>query len=382
MAINSITIAAKPPPRLHFIDNWSSAVIILVVLHHLACTYGPGCWYYREPPVNDLAAHLVLTLFVLINQSWFMGALFLISGYFTPTSFKNKGLWVFLKDRTLRLGIPLVVCMFVLIPIAALIGINQTPASITGIPGPLTCQHYRKLIGLGPMWFIAMLLIFDFGYAAWRTANRNRASQPAVNPAEPGYLAIGAFVLLLALASYLVRIVTPIGKIVLDFPTLAYISQYLSFFVLGIIASQRNWFRTIPDKTGRVGIIMALAATAILFPIATGSGTSRNFIGNGHWQSAVYALWDSAFSVGMCLGLITLFRRFLDRPARLSSFMSQHRFTVYIIQTPILVVLAVSLKGIELENLLKFVLAASIGVPLCFALAYFVRKIPLASRIL
>jgi membrane-bound acyltransferase YfiQ involved in biofilm formation len=235
-----------------------------------------------------------------------------------------------------------------------------------------------------------MLLIFDFGYAAWRAATRNRASQLATNSAPPGYLAIGIFVLVLALASYLVRIVVPLGKTVLDvFPTLAYLPQYLSFFVLGIIASRRNWFRTIPNKTGRVGLIMALAVTVLLFPIAIWGLPPRlttdivwNFLGNGHWQSAVYTLWDSTVSVGMCLGLIALFRRFLDRPGRLGRFMSQQSFTVYIIHVPVIVLLAVSLKGIELEPLLKFGLAAAIGVPLCFAVAYIVRKIPLVSRIL
>jgi len=382
--------ARKPSSRLHFIDNWRSALIILVVLHHLALVYGAGApFYYVEPPWTDPLAYLVFLAFVLINQSFFMGALFLMSGYFTPGSFERKGPGSFLKDRLLRLGIPLVVFIFVLSPIAS-IGYYQMPASLTGITSPLTWQKYPKLIGAGPLWFVAMLLIFDFGYAAWRAATRNRASQLAINSAPPGYLAIGIFVLVLALASYLVRIVVPLGKFVLDvFPTLAYLPQYLSFFVLGIIASRSNWFRTIPNKTGRVGLIMALAVTVLLFPIAIWGLPPRlttdivwNFLGNGHWQSAVYTLWDSTVSVGMCLGLIALFRRFLDRPGRLGRFLSQQSFTVYIIHVPVIVLLAVSLKGIELEPLLKFVLAAAIGVPLCFAVACIVRKIPLVSRIL
>jgi len=383
MAIKSTTITKKPTSRLLFVDNWRSALIILVVLHHLACTYGVGPWYYKEPMVNDLPAFLVLFPFVLINQSWFMGALFLISGYFTQGSFDRKGPRFFLKDRLLHLGIPLVVFIFVLHPIAS-IGFY----SITGITSPFTWQNYPELIGLGPLWFVAMLLIFGFGYAAWRAATRIRASQLAINSPPPCYIAIGTFILVLALASYLVRITVPVGKFVLGFPTLGYLPQYLSFFVLGIIASRSNWFRTIPNKTGRVGLIVTLAVTVVLFPIALSglpprlSGITGNFLGNGHWQSAVYALWDSTVSVGTCLGLITLFRRFLDRPGRLGSFMSQQSFTVYIIHAPVIVFLAVSLKGIELEHLLKFGLVAAIGVPLCFAVAYIVRKIPLASRIL
>ena len=389
IANGQLHAARKPSSRLHFIDNWRSALIILVVLHHLALVYGAGApFYYFEPPWTDPLAYQVFLAFILINQSFFMGALFLMSGYFTPRSFERKGPGSFLKDRLLRLGIPLVVFIFVLSPIAS-IGYYQMPASLTGITSPLTWHAYPKLIGAGPLWFVAMLLIFDFGYAGWRVATRNRASQPAINSALPGYLAIGIFVLILALASYLVRIVIPLGKTVLDFfPTLAYLPQYLSFFVLGIIASRRNWFRTIPNKTGRVGLIMALGVTVLLFPIALSGLPLRltdivyNFLGNGHWQSAVYTLWDSIFAVGICLGLITIFRRFLDRPGRLGSFMSQQSFTVYIMHVPVIVFLAVALKGIEIQPLLKFGLAAAIGVPLCFAVAYIVRKIPLVSRIL
>jgi hypothetical protein len=258
-----------------------------------------------------------------------MSALFMISGYFTPGSFTRKSLGVFLKDRTLRLGIPLIVSTFVLIPIAHIIGVNQMPASLSGITSPITWQNYPELIGIGPMWFVLMLLIFDFGYAAWRAANRNRISQRQTNSATLGYAAIGIFILVLTLATYLVRVVVPIGTIVFDLSNFGYLPQYFSFFALGIIASRSNWFQTIPNKTGRVAFILTLSATVLLFPIATVYGTSRNFIGNGHWHSVVYALWESAVAVGMCLTLITLFRHFLDRPGRLVSFMSQHRYTVY-----------------------------------------------------
>ena len=48
------------------------------------------------------------------------------------------------------------------------IGIYQMPAALTGITTPLTWQQYPHLIGVGPLWFVEMLLIFDVGYAAWR----------------------------------------------------------------------------------------------------------------------------------------------------------------------------------------------------------------------
>lgn len=374
--------ATKTASRLFFIDHWRAALIILVVLHHIAVIYGANTpFYYLEP--NDILASIVLTIFQLLNQAWFMGAFFLISGYFTPGSFDRKGSGSFLKDRLLRLGIPLLIFMFVLNPIAS-IGIYQMPASLTHITTPLTWQQYPYFIHVGPLWFVAILLIFDFGYAAWRAATRNRATRPSTATVLPDYRVITAFVLVLALASYLVRIVVPLGKYVLGYPTLSYLPQYLGLFLVGVIAFRGNWFRTLPSSMGKWGFRAALVATLTLFPLALigKSGFSGNFLGNGYWQSAVYALWDSILSVGMCLALITLFRRFFSGESRLGSFLSRHGYTVFIIHCPIIVFLAIAVRGIHLENLLKFGMLAIVGVPLCFAVAYLVRKIPGASRIL
>jgi hypothetical protein len=255
---------------------------------------------------------------------------------------------------------------------------------------------YPELIGLGPTWFVAMLLIFSFGYAAWRMLTRNRTSTSTHSPSAPSYLSIGIFILALGLASYLVRIIVPLGEPVnlfvyfLSFPTIAYLPQYLSFFVLGTIASRRDWFRTTPGSMGVVGFVAALVATVLLFSIAfislltwieKGSQQLPPF-GFGTWQSAVYTLWDSIFAVGMVLASITFFRRFFNGESRFGRFLSQQSYAVYIIHIPIIVYLAVVLRGIDLEYLLKFGLAAVIVVPICFAVAYIIRKIPGVSRIL
>jgi len=361
-----------------------------VVLHHVAVTYGSGApFYYVEPAFNDPLAFLNLLVFTLVNQAWFMGALFLLSGCFTPASYDRKGPVSFLKDRLVRLGLPLLIFYFLLGPLSS-IGFWQMPSSLTGITTPLTWRAYPHLLGLGPLWFVALLLVFDLGYAAWRMLARNRISPSTGRSSLPGYLHLGLFVPALALASYLVRMVIPLGREVLDFPTLAYLPQYLAFFVLGALASRRGWLRTLPGSMGLAGFMAALGAGVLLFPLAFSgrllslelTPALADAFGHGHWRSAVYALWDSTFAVGMCLGLIPLFRRFFNGRSRFGRFLSQHGYAVYLIHPPILVFLAVALKTIELEHLLKFGLAAVIVLPACFAVAYLVRLIRPLSRIL
>jgi peptidoglycan/LPS O-acetylase OafA/YrhL len=375
--------------RLFFVDHLRVALAILVVLHHVAMVYGASApFYYAEPPFTDPLAFRAFLIFALLNQAWFMGAFFLFAGTFSPGSYDRKGAGEFLTSRILRLGIPILLFYFVLSPISS-IGFYLMPRELTGITTPLSFQAYPGLVGLGPLWFVAMLLVFNIGYAAWRMATQRWA--PATREvSRPNILAVGAFILLLAGASYLMRQVVPLGQELLDFPTLAYLPQYLSFFVVGAIAARRDWFRTIPGWMGVVGFVVAILAGVFLFPLAfSGQWFSLeltpaldNAMGNGHWQSAVYALFDSTFAVGLCLGLIPIFRGLLNRESKIGRFLSQHSYAVYVFHIPIVVFLAYALRGIALAPLLKFGLVSLIVVPTCFVVAAVVRKVPFAARVL
>jgi glucan biosynthesis protein C len=400
---DSPATAGQSSSRLFFADNLRTWIIVVVVLHHIALVYGAAAgFYYVEPPYNDALAFAVLFVFVLFNQAYFMGLLFLVSGYFSPGSLERKGPGKFVKDRLIRLGIPLLVFFFVLSPLAFL-GVYAMPSSLTGITTPPSLQSTVTHLSIGPMWFVAMLLIFDVGFALWwmtkkkrSAAQEDQARDPARGPDNksggksrirhgspgepPRYRIVAAFILLLALTSYLVRIIIPLGKSVAGFPTLSYLPQYISFFIIGIVAVRYDWLGTVPKSMGRVGFVLALAATLTLFPLALTGGA--NFVISGSWQSAVYALWDSTVAVGMALGLITLFRSRFNYSGRYSRFLARHSYTVYFIQAPIIVMVTVALKELVLEPLLKFALVSFITVPLCFVLAYLVRKIPYAARVL
>lgn len=380
--------------RLHYLDNLRSFLIVLVVLHHIALIYGAAApFYYVEPPFDEPVAGTVLALFVLVNQSWFMGALFLLAGFFTPDALRRLGPATFLRRRLVRLGIPILAAIFVLEPLARL-GFFLMPASLTGITDPPDWSVYPALMGLGPLWFVALLLVFDAGYALWwRMAARPRTAGPA--PGGPGTLRILAFTVGLAAAGFGLRYLVPLGSEVslvfdvLNFPTLAYLAQYAGLFLVGTVAGHRGWHRHPTVTQGALGIAAALLATVLLFPLAvSGQAFSLTFadppqfVGHGHWQSAVYALWDSIMAVGLCLGAVAVFRRLFGRSGPNSRFVSRHSYTVYIIHSPILVYLAYGLRTVDLPTLAKFTLAALLAIPICLAAATLVQRLPWASRVL
>lgn len=382
-----MAIGPASSSRIFFVDYLRAAIITLVILHHLAVVYSATTVFYYVEPTSDYPTLAVLIIFELLNQAWFMGLFFLISGYFSPVSFDRKGPKQFTKDRLIRLGIPLLIFSALVEPLTVYLGLSHTPAALlakAGITLPLTWENYIQFIGPGPLWFVVMLLIFDLCYAAFRVAcaNRKTGIQQTKSMPLPTYRTIGAFILLMALASWLIRIVVPIATYVAFFPSLGYLPEYMSFFIIGIIASRNDWFRQISSNVAKRVGIMALAATIVLFPIAI-TGGDTHFLGGATWQSAVYSLWDSTFAVGISLALIVFFRHFFDRDGKLRDFLYKQSYTVYIIHVLIIVIItAIVLQRIILYPLLKFALAGVITMPLCWGLAYPVRKIPFANRIL
>jgi peptidoglycan/LPS O-acetylase OafA/YrhL len=83
----------------------------------------------------------------------------------------------------------------------------------------------------------------------------------------------------------------------------------------------------------------------------------------------------------MVLAAITFFRRFFNGDSRFGRFLAQQSYAVYLIHIPIIVYFAIALRGIDIEHVIKFGLAALIVVPTCFAVAYIIRRIPGVSRI-
>jgi hypothetical protein len=365
-----------------------------VILHHTAITYGgSGSFYYTESATDPLAS-LVLTLFTNFNQAWFLGCFFLVSGYFSPASFDRKGPRQFLRDRLIRLGIPLLVFFFVLNPITVYIAFSHLPTSqvvAAGFTLPLTLnwQFFVNSVGNGPLWFVEMLLFFEFGYALWRIARRggNKGQGEKQRP-FPSYRKIATFILVLALSAYLFRIIVPLNAQDLGFPSLFDLPQYLGFFIVGTVAARGDWLRKMPDAMAKRFFEVALVASATLLILAI-IGTEAtslgwgSLVGYGSLSSGFYALWDSIFAVGMSMFAISYFRRHFDHPGRLWSFASKNFYAAFILQAPVIVmVAAVLLSPVHIESLLKFGLAAVIILPLTWSLAYLVRRIPLVDRVL
>ena len=368
--------------RLYYIDNLRTLLISLIILMHLAITYGAfGSWYYVEVAK---AGDITLAIFGTFNamvQSFTLGFFFLISGYFTPSSYDRKGAWQFLKGRLLRLGIPLLFYIIFIDPLI-IYGKEIIVRGFTGNFWEFLFNYISTYPGIrsGPMWFVMALLIFNIIYLLWRQVDNRKIKELAF----PSHKKIILAAVSISIITFIVRIFLPLGWNwqLLNFQ-LPYFTQYIILFIIGILAYRGNWFEKITEQTGKFwlkGLILFFLLFFSMMGVAF-EDISKLF-GGFQLPALGFALWEQFFAISIILTLTVLFKKRFNCQTKLYSTLSRSSYTAYILHAPILVYLAFLLKEISLQPLLKFVLVAPLALFLCFFISNFVRKLPLAKRIL
>lgn len=385
----AVDIHSKVTGRLLFVDNIRVLLTILVVLFHLMITYaGTGSWYYTEGR-EDFITGAIGAWFLTVTQAYFMGFFLLISAYFVPGSYDRKGAGRFLKDRLIRLGIPLALYSWIIRPLLAFLDPVRFPDSRPPFWSFITGNYFKKeaVFGAGPLWFIETLLIFSVLYVLWRLLARPRPDKPVVDTRFPGNGSIALFALLLGVAAFLIRIWLPLGwnfvPLNLQFP---FFVQYIALFVVGLIAYRRNWLLDLPDRSGRLWLGIGFVLIVLFWPLVLGGGALEQgldpFRGGMHWQALAYALWESFLGLGMCIGLTYAFHRYGNRQGKLAGFLSRNAYTAYLIHEVVIIAIAYAVRDVALYPLLKWAVVALVAVPLCFGLSSLIRKLPYTDRVL
>jgi glucan biosynthesis protein C len=384
------TVAAQPrgAGRLFFIDNLRVLLTIQVLLFHLMIVYaGVGSWFYEEGR-EDFITGALGSWFVTVSQAYFMGLFLLVSAYFVPGAYDRKGPGHFLKDRLIRLGIPLAFYSWILRPPLVYLYLR----SVQGLrlswwryfPG----EYFKSnaVLGAGPLWFVETLLIFTVLYVVWRLVSGRRGANSAAETPFPGNLSIVLLAVLLGLAGFLVRLWRPIewSFVPLNLQ-LPFFAQYIALFILGLVACRRNWLASLPEAAGRLWLGIGVFMILLFWPLALAGDMATSvepFLGGWHWQALAYALWESFLCLGMCIGLIYAFRRYSHGQGSLARFLSRNAYAAYLVHGPVITIMALAARDVVLHPLVKFGLASLVTVPLCFGLGSLMRRVPYAARVL
>lgn len=363
--------------RLVFVDVLRVAVIVGVIAHHAGQAYGPTG---PDWAVTDTASSRWFEPFFLVNAAFGMGLLFLLAGFFVPRAYDRKGARRFLKERWVRIGLPMLI--FVLVVHLPIIYLLEEPRLSAG-------EFVRSLYDNGwrdayaHLWFLGHLLLYSAGYVVWRTVADRQRNQPRRTLPPPNHAAIVGFVVVLAFVTWVVRVWFPIDEWVPLFLVVAaepaHLPQYVALFGLGVVAYRGDWLRRLPTSTGMIWLGVGLVASAGVFASRLlSSETLADFLafGGDNWQSLLYSTWEALICVGMVLGLVILARTVFRRPSRLVTAMVAGSYAAYIIHIAIVISLQAGIEGVDLPVFVKFGLVTAFGVFLAFGFAHLSRGVP------
>ena len=376
--------------RLYFADNLRWSMILLVIFIHASVTYGPlGSWFYRDSTGATDASDTILAIFAVFIQGFFMGMLFLLAGYFTPGSYKRKGRTKFLKDRAIRLGVPALIFIFLIAPpIVYYPNENywheQGTATFTEWLGDYLPDPSRW--DTGPLWFTLALLAFTLVYVGFNSLGCSGQPHVKIRLRQWHLLLV---VVLMGLGSFVVRLWYPIGTNVWNMQ-LCFFPQYIILFVLGISAYHNDWLHGLEKGTARLWNMILLVLVVAVFPILTVAGGALEeeigtdaYFGGLHWQSFAFALWVESYCIAVIVSLLFLYRERFNQQGKVSKYLSDNSFAVYVFHAPVVVVLGMALHSVSAPILLKFLVLALCSLPIIYLLAGFVlRKIPLLKTVL
>ncbi|WP_027525015.1 acyltransferase family protein [Bradyrhizobium sp. Ec3.3] len=372
---------AHAPSRLLFIDNIRWSMILLVLSMHAADTYSPfGNWYYVDRQATGFGTALFFGIYQSFLQAFFMAVLFFIAGYFAAASCDRKGFLTFARDRFVRLGLPTLLYMFVIGPLTQYFLSRTWGRGGFGHQWLVHLGDGEWLSETGPMWFCAVLLLFSLAYGLIRLSGWQERTVALRWPM------VIAFVMVMAGATFAVRIVVQAGTSVLNVHP-GDLPQYLLMFVAGAYGYRGNWMTGLAEgaclRWGALALALSVPLFAALVLFGGGlEGETALYSGGFNLVSAGKCLWEALVCVGMGLLMLAVYRRRFDVQGPVAKWLSDNAFGVYLIHPPILIGFAMLLHGLPLFALTKALLLTMLAAVGSFAVsALILRKSPLRAII-
>ncbi len=378
-------------------------VTLLVVAHHAALAYHA----YAPPPPESLAGSQAwpafpivdprrwggAALLVGINDTFFMSLMFLVSGVFAWPSLVRKGPGRFLRDRTWRLGVPFVVSVLCLAPLA------YYPTYLTtGAPaGAAAFARAWVALGMwygGPAWFLWVLLAFGAIVSllyAWAPGFGVRLGAFLGRLADRPVRFVALLILVSALA-YL-----PVAAAFRP-ETWAHLGpfwiqtsrpvHYLVYFLVGVGLGAYGTDNGLLSPDGRfarrwplwlaIAVVSFVCATIAVIAIVSTLEHGGPGLGLSTFGNLTFVLCCAGWSATV----LALFLRFVTRTRRVMESLGANAYGIYVLHYICVTWLQYSLLPADLPGSVKFLLVLLGAVAASWALTSAARRLPAIARVI
>lgn len=376
------------------LGNLRAFAIVLVVSFHSALAYvvfKPAPLPFTTPPhpwkafpIADPAHWFGFDLYCAFPYVTLMQLMFFLSGLFVWQSLRRKGAKTFILDRALRLGVPFILGVAILMPLA------HYPVYAASVPNPNWPEYFGQWLSLpfwhnGPLWFLSVLLAFDVVAAALfrfapaigdRLAAYSARAADAPPSGATATRGSGASTVRSAPGRYFVVFAAAAALAYLPFAAFfkpwdwiqigpfafqpSLLAHYAVFFFAGLgigaggletgllrsdgVLTRRWPFWTLATAVSFVAWMLLTALTLPDTPLGIGPFPRLNVVVN-----LVFALTAAA----TCFAFAGIFLRFAARHSAVAGELSKHAYAIYLFHYLFVVWLQYALLSLPLPAVAK-----------------------------
>jgi ABC-type multidrug transport system ATPase subunit/peptidoglycan/LPS O-acetylase OafA/YrhL len=371
--------------RLHALDAVRAFALLAGVVLHAAMSFLPGFagvgW-----PLADVSPSTSLGLTFYVIHIFRMTLFFVIAGLFGHLLYHRLGVRGFVRNRAIRIVVPLVVGWIVVFPMIVAAFAWATSQSGAAAPrAPIPVEMPRLAFPLTHLWFLYVLVLLYAGMLAIRAAvarvDSSGSLRAAVDRFVRALVQSYAAPIVLAVPVFLAMtsgqpwarwfgITTPDQSLI---PNLIAAAAFTTAFAFGWVVDRQRDLLQAWQRQWPVNLIAAIALTAACASIA---GLSPVYLpapldGETRAYAALYALasWTWTFAI------IGLAMRYFSADSPRRRYVSDASYWIYLLHLPVIFLLQAWLKDAPLHWSLKFPVIVGIALGLLFvSYHYLVRR--------
>ena len=360
--------------REQWVDTLRVVLISGVIVVHTATAYVTDFagYYYDDERVTNSVLSIAFALPALLGGVFGLGPLFVVAGWFSVRSLARRGSAGFAGSRLVRLGVPLLVFVLLVNPLADYLG-DLWKEDASTLLGQLAVTEFSI------MWFVVVLLVSSLGYAALRATRP--LTDPRPRPGRRSLVVAGAVIGVVSLAVW--QVTTLLDTHLMNVRVSAW-TQGAVLFALGVMAAEAGWDGRLSVHTEhRLGLITlaGVGLTAVLVSYTAGRDQLDMALGGLNWASISFATLYGVVSVSYTLWCLAWLRRRWPTHGPLLTKAGRGSYATYLLHPVVLVSVMLAFRVVPLGAELKFVVVSVVAVPVCFAVGYAVTRLPGVGRV-
>lgn len=369
---------AAPTVRRYYLDWLRVLAILSIFFFHSIRFFDPLDWHVKNSPtVRSLA--VVMDLFTL----WGMPLIFVISGASLYYSLRSRRAGQFVKERVLRLLVPLLTGLFTLVPVMVYLDRlshhRYFGSFIAWLP-----DYFNGLEGYGGnfawtglhLWYLEVLFVYSLLLLPLFIFFKTPAGQRLLAGLER-LLAVPGALYLLALPVIFLRAGIEPGSLgLLTIPNFGgwYLPVYLFFLLNGYLLGSSERLQEQAERLRWLSL--GLAGLALAFLLWQVSGQAAPAYGSSRY-TLFFAVYG--FCSWLCLLAILGFaRRHLSAPRPILAYANEAVLPFYILHQPVLLVVGFYVLPWTLPIPVKWALVAALSLASIFVIYEFaIRRVNL-----